>query len=219
MKKVLNIIATLALVISMLVTPAVVSAATKKPAPISKNRLINLSDSLIKEAINIGNNETSKVSDVLAKYSLNLNPNSKYETLELFTPDVSLITPYKGIILESWKARMDGLDYTIADAKNSLKKNGSNIYISIQAYGTSVSFAQLCTVTLIQNGKVIKPVSLSKDKIADTTYSWPKGAAYKAGILAAYNVNQIDINKPFTFVYGYLDHYKYEYIVDLRNYK
>lgn len=167
----------------------------------NKSRLLNLSDSVIREAIYEGKKGYSyvkKLNDTIFKLPV------EKSTLFVFTPEAYVQTPFftitRASVLEDSKYR----ELTTTRARELISIYNYEFPFELKTYGTSIVMGDTFHFVLEQNGKIIQPSEIIElTQFAERTSSWPDAPAYYKVYTVYFPVKEINFDKPATLVFIY----------------
>jgi len=101
-----------------------------------------------------------------------------------------LITKIGALSVMATHMALRGLQPSEIDVRQVLE--AQTMLVSTVIFGDAANFAVDSYMVLEQGGKVIKPVTVRFDAIADRSSVWPKSPRFKAKVVASFNYTDFD---------------------------
>lgn len=182
-----------------------------------KNRIYNLSDDDIKQAIYEGRKDDFLTTSRKLKQMYGLPVKGK--DLGFLTPEAEFNTPYRSIMLESMMKKFNNESYSFNEAKEWTKEDNL-VGFTLVTYGGSITMGKVFDVDFKQNGKTLQPIHIfGKDDLASRTPYWPNSPSYQLPISAVFPKHEIDFSKPAELIFYYIPNTTVTYSIDFKKYR
>lgn len=172
-----------------------------------KNRLLQLNDAGIDDAIKIGESLTkSNSSEFREKYLLPVLHNDiGGDFSKELEPEVLFTTNYYKIVEKSFgkSQRLDNLSFEDAKREN----NGFTLDFILVTFGDSLTMSKGFYCVLKQGETIIKPVGdklVGADNFTSKSEDWPKFPSYTQKLIVMFaDTDKVDFSKPAEFIFLY----------------
>lgn len=209
-----KLIITLTLVALMSIIGITALAAPKKTTEKPLNKFINLTDTQLKQAIKEGSQQKT----LSIGYKIKAASNNTAAILDYYdVGDVSFLTPYQVVKLQSYQSSSKYENYTLAEARKIFDTMREHILFSVDTYGDKIDFHKDCVIVLEQNGKYIKPSDIPElDEDAQLS-----GRRYYRPLTCEFPTSKVDLNEPADLIVSLVPDFKTKaiYHIDFKKYK
>jgi hypothetical protein len=184
-----------------------VATSSISPSDQMKNRLLQLEDDGIKEAIHIGESLTkSNSNDFSSKYLLPvLHNNISGKFSKELQPEVLFTTNYYKIVEKSFEKFQKFDKLSFEDAKR--ETNNLFMQFRLTTYGDGVTMAGRFYCVLKQGDIVIKPFNdrlIGADGLSSNSSNWPKFPAYTKQLVAMFtDIDELNFSEPAELIFLY----------------